>query len=188
MDSSKLRLNKNYKCFHFLEVKKMDKEIYNLIRNHGKELMQSEGMQSQKEHMQHGTISVYQHCFAVAYTSLYLAKCLHIAVDQEQMLRGALLHDYFLYDWHVPDESHKWHGYSHAAVALENAARDFELQKIEKDIIEKHMFPLNLTKIPKYRESVLVCIADKICATRETLFCRNNKKQKHREGIRWNME
>ena len=29
------------------------------------------------------------------------------------------------------------------------------------------MFPLNLTP-PRYRESILVCIADKICAVYET--------------------
>ena len=53
------------------------------------------------------------------------------------LVRGALLHDYFLYDWHIPDESHKWHGVTHAGDALKNARRDFELNEIEQDMISK---------------------------------------------------
>ena len=85
------------------------------------------------------------------------------------MARGALLHDYFLYDWHVPDRSHRFHGFHHAGVALKNAGRDFALNEVEQNIIETHMFPLNLTKLPRYRESVIVNVADKICAICEIL-------------------
>ena len=44
---------------------------------------------------------------------------------------------------------------------------DFGLNKIERNMILAHMFPLNLT-LPRYRESVLLCTADKLCALRET--------------------
>ena len=72
----------------------------------------------------------------------------------------------------MPDSAQKWHGFRDARIALQNAARDFDLNKIEIDIIRKHMFPLNL-RIPRYRESFIVCLADKICAIRElSLFCR----------------
>ena len=83
-------------------------------------------------------------------------------------MRGALLHDYFLYDWHVPSETHRGHGFTHARTALHNASRDFTLDAVERDVIERHMFPLNPVP-PRYRESVLVCLADKICAIGETL-------------------
>ena len=36
-------------------------------------------------------------------------------------------------------------------------------------MILSHMFPMNKT-LPRYRESVLLCTADKICATRETVL------------------
>ncbi|MFQ9151358.1 MAG: HD domain-containing protein [Blautia sp.] len=44
--------------------------------------------------------SVYRHSLAVAYFSCYLAEKLHLKVRTKEMIRGALLHDYFLYDWH----------------------------------------------------------------------------------------
>ena len=55
--------------------------------------------------------------------------------------------------------------------ALENAERDYELNDIERDMIKKHMFPLNPAP-PKYIETVILCIADKICAFKETVYCR----------------
>jgi uncharacterized protein len=73
-----------------------------------------------------------------------------------------------LYDWHVADKSHRFHGFIHAKCALKNAEQDFSLNPVERDIILKHMFPLNF-RLPRYRESIIVTIADKICATREVL-------------------
>ena len=61
--------------------------------------------------IQHGDTTVLLHCLAVAYFSLRLAKLLRLKCDQRSLVRGALLHDYFLYDWHVPDPSHRLHGF-----------------------------------------------------------------------------
>ena len=121
-----------------------------------------------KEHIQHGTTTVYEHCVQVAYESYLFAKEHQLQVEMEQLIRGALLHDYFLYDWHEKDDSHKWHGFHHARKALENALEDFKLNEIERDIIACHMFPLNI-RPPKYRESWLVCYADKVCSGFETV-------------------
>ena len=119
--------------------------------------------------LQHGGISVHQHCVSVAYLSCWIAWRLHLKVEYSSLIRGALLHDYFLYDWHDKDSSHKLHGFHHAKTALKNASLDFELTEIEKDIIAKHMFPLNI-KLPKYRESYIVTLADKICSSYEVLY------------------
>ena len=43
------------------------------------------------------------------------------------------------------------------------------LTEVEQDIIVKHMWPLTLRKVPKYRESFVVSSADKICALAEML-------------------
>ena len=135
---------------------------------HGSDIIYSKGMQMEKEFIQHGTTSVYAHSVAVACFSLYLCKKLHLKVRERELIRGALLHDYFLYDWHDPDPSHRLHGFHHANTALRNAERDFELSDVEKDIIKKHMFPLNI-RVPKYKESVIVCMGDKTCAVQEMI-------------------
>lgn len=121
--------------------------------------------------IQHGNTSTLLHCIAVSYFSFLLAEKLGITCSRKELLRGALLHDYFLYDWHENDKSHRWHGFTHPAMALKNAKRDFRLTEREQDIIEKHMFPLTPVP-PRYREAVLVCLVDKWCSTYE-VFSRN---------------
>ena len=119
--------------------------------------------------IQHGDTTVLLHCVAVAYFSWKLLGLLKLRYDEKSLLRGALLHDYFLYDWHVPDPSHRLHGFHHAQKALKNADRDFSLTPIERDIISHHMFPLNPVP-PKTKEGVVVCLVDKGCSAYETLF------------------
>lgn len=120
---------------------------------------------------QHGNTSTLLHCIAVSYFSCAVAEKLGLSYCRRELLRGALLHDYFLYDWHVKDKSHRLHGFTHPRKALRNANRDFRLSEREQDIIAKHMFPLT-PKPPKYRETVLVCLVDKWCSTYE-VFSRN---------------
>lgn len=147
----------------------MSDAINKSVYIYGRDILVSDGIKSEKKFMQHGDTSVYEHSLNVAYLSLFIARFLNIRVNERAIVRGALLHDYFLYDWHVKCEKNRKHGFSHAGRALENARRDFALNAVEEDIIKKHMFPLNIAP-PKYRESVIVCIADKIGAAAETLY------------------
>ena len=100
----------------------------------------------------------------------------HLDVYKRQLVRGALLHDYFLYDWHTPDPAHRLHGFRHAGTALRNADRDFELNDTERDMIKKHMFPLN-PALPRFKETAVLCLADKYCALRETVLQRKKAKK-----------
>ena len=138
----------------------------------GSDILLDPKAQQMKNFTQHGNTSVFEHCVSVAKFSLlmahYLEKTLRIKVDRDSLVRAALLHDYFLYDWHdktVP--GHNIHGFTHPGAACRNADRDFGLNEVEKDIISKHMFPLTIMP-PKYRESVIVTLADKWCALCET--------------------
>lgn len=128
-----------------------------------------------KNHIQHADISVYQHCIFVAYMSCKIATLLKLNVDKKSLIRGALLHDYFLYDWHDKEKEVKFHGFVHAKISFKNASEDFDLTEIEKDIILHHMFPLNITP-PSSKEAWIICIADKICASLETLRIQSSKK------------
>ena len=147
----------------------MDRDITELIKEYGKDILESDNMEILKKCVQHGNVSVYEHSLKVAYISLKISKLLNINVDEKSLVRGALLHDYFLYDWHDSNADNKLHAWKHASRAYENARSEFSLNKIEKDIITKHMFPINIIP-PKYMESFIVTIADKISATRETIM------------------
>jgi len=146
---------------------KLAKEVF----NRGKDIILSPKAQVMKSFTQHGETTVFDHCLAVAKYSLLYAhffeKTLRISIDKDSLVRGALLHDYFLYDWHVKGASEGLHGFTHPRTALRNASRDFELNDIEKDIIVKHMFPLTPFP-PMHRESIIVSLADKWCALAET--------------------
>ena len=53
-----------------------------------------------RHYIQHGRISTLEHCISVAKASLWLSRHLHMRVDEKALLTGALLHDFYLYDWH----------------------------------------------------------------------------------------
>ena len=135
-----------------------------VIEEYGGDILASEGMQAEKGFMQHGTTSTYAHSLAVTVMCLRIAAALHIKTHERELVRGALLHDYCLYDWHAPHKG--LHAFTHPKIASENAQRDFDVGKIEQNMILSHMFPLG--KFPRYRESVVLCLADKFCGLRET--------------------
>jgi len=143
-------------------------EINDEIRMKAAELEKDGRLMDEKLCLQHGKTTVYEHSLQVAQMSLRLAEHLHMKVDRPRMIRGALLHDYFLYDWHDRHNGHPLHGVSHPQTAYENAAQDYTLSDLEKDIITHHMFPLTLHP-PASKEAWLVCMADKLCACLETL-------------------
>ena len=138
-----------------------------VVHRYGGDILGSQGMLLSQSFRQHGDVSVALHCFFAAVVCVRLARALALRVDTRALVRGALLHDYFLYDWHDPDPSHRLHGFRHAGFALRNAGRDFSLGPIERNMIASHMLPMNLV-LPRFRESLLLCLADKICS-----FCEN---------------
>ncbi|XCH80181.1 MAG: HD domain-containing protein [Candidatus Dehalobacter alkaniphilus] len=144
------------------------KEYEPLIVNVIKQLCEDSHFSQTTKYKQHGNISIYEHSIAVAYTSCWIASKLYFNVDYTTLIRGALLHDYFLYDWHERNNEHRLHAFSHPRKAMQNACEDFKLTSKEENIILRHMFPL--TPIPPYYlESWIVCVADKYCALKETL-------------------
>lgn len=124
--------------------------------------------------IQHGTTTTLAHVEAVAWQAFKLARAWHIPCDETALVRGAILHDYYLYDWHEPGHS-KLHGFLHPKRALKNALEDFDLSPIEKDLIAHHMWPLTPCP-PHHREAWLVCLADKMVSTHETIAGRMKKR------------
>ena len=101
-------------------------------------IVRHEKMQSTKKLIQHGNVSVFAHSVAVAKYSIMLAKQLGIRCDKRSLIRGALLHDFFLYDWHkINNVGDGLHGFAHPNTASKNAARHFKLNKKEKRLALK---------------------------------------------------
>ena len=141
-----------------------------------RQVCSSSRMNKSRTFYQHGKINIYVHSLRVAYICYYWVKKYHLHVDEKALIRGALLHDYFLYDWHDKEHEHKRpHGFFHPSAALCNAKQDCILTRKEENIIQRHMFPLTLIP-PGCKEAWLVCKADKVCSTRETVRERRHDK------------
>lgn len=132
-----------------------------------KMITESKEYKRTKNLRQHGNVTVFEHSLSVAETSLKISEKLHLKIDEESMVKVALLHDYFLYDWH-DDDHPKLHGLRHATIAAKNADRDFGLTKKEYRAIRSHMCPMNL-RFPTSREGLILTIADKYCAAKESI-------------------
>ena len=133
-----------------------------------KDITSNQNMIALKDKNQHAHHSRFNHCLSVSYYTYYICKKLNL--DYVSAARGAMLHDFYFYDWrdqNVEDQE-KWHAFKHPEIALNNALDLFDLNKIEQDIILKHMWPLTIIP-PKYMESYIVTLVDKYCATHELI-------------------
>ena len=132
------------------------------------DIMDNPKFQEMNNFIQHGTTTTLEHCISVSYVSYKICRLLDL--DYKSAARGGLLHDLFLYDWHTHAKltGNHFHGFTHPQVALHNAEKFFRLNKIEKDIILKHMWPLTVIP-PKYMEGFVVMYADKYCGFVETV-------------------
>ena len=157
------------------------------IDAYGGDILRSSRFRSTRKNIQHGTVSVYEHSSSVAGCSLKIMdglKSLGIRVRERELVRGALLHDYFLYDWHTRKSAKRLkelHGFSHPEIALRNAGRDYRLTPCEREIIRKHMWPLTVVP-PMCREAWIVTAADKYCSLLETLRLRKGRWRKVRKN------
>lgn len=129
--------------------------------------VESAELRQMHQFMAHGHTTVFEHSYLVARLSYGICKRLPFKVDIQAVIAGAMLHDFYLYDWHIMDAHHKWHGKTHGYTAYRNASKVFKLNEKEKNIIEAHMWPLNITEMPRSKEAVIVSIADKMQATYE---------------------
>lgn len=120
--------------------------------------------------IKHHDASIADHAVSVAFHSFRIARALGLRRRIRELVRGALLHDYFFYDWRFErPRSGGLHGFDHPREARQNAESDFgELTPVEKDCIEAHMFPLTPVP-PRYPESLIVCLVDKAVALAEAV-------------------
>ena len=125
------------------------------------------------KYIQHGKTNVYIHSRNVAYLSYLMARFFErkfkFKINYDELVVGAMFHDFFLYDWHDGVKREGLHGFNHPKIASINAEKYFKINEKQKEIIETHMWPLTITKFPKSIEAKIVCIADKWCSAKETI-------------------
>lgn len=145
-----------------------DKEFINVIDD----MINNKTVQEMKKYRQHYETSCFDHCLEASYFCYKICKKLHL--DYISCARAAMVHDLFLYDWRVRQPGRKGlHAFTHPKYAYENASKIFDLNKKQKDIIVKHMWPLTLA-LPKYPESFIVTFVDKYSALQEAFIFYNN--------------
>ena len=123
-------------------------------------------VRSMEAYTQHGETSCLRHSINVSYLS-YLY-CRDHGWQARAAARAGLLHDMFLSDRETTGIGLWKHLRIHPQMALKNAM-EYGLSPLEKDIILKHMWPVTMSKLPRYRESLVVNLADKICTVCEVL-------------------
>ena len=145
------------------------------FENLSRELLNNSDVLTMKNYIAHGSISVYDHVLSVTRMAYYLSRKWHADVDDEVLIKAGILHDFYLYDWHnksIKVPLFKMHGYTHPFTACDNAVKRFHINEKTQDAIKSHMWPLTLRTYPRSKEGWILCLADKICATKETLFQR----------------
>lgn len=139
-----------------------DYEFLNIIE----ELIKNETVQEMKKYRQHYETTCYEHCLLVSYYCYIICKKYNL--DYISAARAAMLHDLFLYDWRQRQPDRKGlHAFTHGKVACNNACKLFDLNKKEKDIIIKHMWPVTVS-FPTSPEGFILTFVDKYCAMSET--------------------
>ena len=117
--------------------------------------------------IKHHNESVFEHVVDVAYRSYKIASKFNL--DTKATIRGALLHDFYLYKFNKKMRiSLLFDSFSHAVnhpkIALKNSKKYFKVNDKESNIILSHMFPIRL---PRYREAWIVTFVDKYLAVYE---------------------
>jgi uncharacterized protein len=113
---------------------------------------------------QHLNTSRRQHSLNVAFYSYKLTKKLGLNVNDA--VRGAMLHDLYLYDWHNDQPVEGRHVDVHPIQALENARFITDVSETMADCIVNHMWPMGDGR-PQSKEAWIVQASDKLCAVLE---------------------
>lgn len=106
----------------------------------------------------HHKINRLEHSKRVSYFSYKVCKSLNL--DYVSAARAGLLHDFFLNKYN--NKNTRKLLVEHPLIAVKNACKHFNISTKEKNIIESHMFPINIKILPKYKESLVVGLVDKV--------------------------
>ena len=133
-----------------------------------------------KDISMHRGSNCYEHSFKVAKKAIKRA-LRHKEVDLLVILLGAILHDYYLYDWRTDREMLKHHMSNHPKKAVENAIKDFNISPEVQKVIRTHMWPGNIRDWPNTKEARIVSNADKAICIEEASSSKAFKAKRYEE-------
>lgn len=115
---------------------------------------------------QHRSTNRLIHCLRVSYSCYLTAKKYNL--DYVSATRGGLLHDFCLEDWRGNEnfKLNKFWGFYHPKLALLYSEKYFDVNKIERDMILRHMFPLTIIP-PVSKEGYVIMFWDRYWCIRE---------------------
>ncbi len=153
------------------QYKELDETFYAIVED----IMEHTSVQEMKEISQHSKhISRFDHCLYVAYTSYVI--CNQLGLDAEAAARAGMLHDFHEHDARFTKHAFRLL-FTHPIHALKQSSELFELSNLEKNIIESHMWPVTISKLPKSREAFIVNAVDTLCAALEMVgYYKRSKK------------
>ncbi len=139
----------------------ISKEEIDKIYNFYKEFRKNALLLKMANVKQHRSSNTYRHSCLVTEYALKYALNKKLDIDYYSLIRGSMLHDLYLYDWRMEKDKKKNHLRNHPLIAFKNACKEFDLNKIEKDIIVNHMWPITLLHYPRSKEGQIVMFIDK---------------------------
>ncbi len=126
------------------------------------DIINKQEFEALKDELHHG-VSRYHHCLRVAKGTYLLTKKFNL--DYERATRAALLHDFF-----TNEDTKEYKAVTtlkiHPDVAVINAKKYFDIDKMQENVIASHMFPICKVK-PKYKEAWITSCVDKAVAAYE---------------------
>ena len=130
------------------------------------EFINNDTVLKMENYRQHFDVNCYDHCYDVAKIMYKVTKKFNL--DYRSATRASMLHDLFLYDWHIRNGRKNFHALRHGKIACNNASMVFELNDKEKDMIINHMWPSTIIP-PKSKEGFILTFVDKYCTIKECL-------------------
>ncbi len=140
-----------------------DQKYLNIVSD----ILEHDEFSKTKDIVHHG-MNRYDHSLRVSYYSYKIAKVLKL--DEEEVARGALLHDFFLdnnRDVNLRERVSLL--INHPKYALDKASQHFDLTEKQKDMIVSHMWPVSI-RAPRYLESWIVDLTDNYVAIAEAMY------------------
>ena len=129
------------------------------------DILHIDDVQELRDYVQHCKTTRLQHCVNVAYYTFLISRRLNLNV--RSATRGALLHDFYLYDWKNNEQPIEGrHSVVHPQVALAMARQYTAVDPIMEDCSLNHMWPMSRQR-PQTKEGWVVQGVDKLCAAME---------------------